>query len=69
MPIKEKVVEDFQHLWSEYDKKATGLITVAQLDLLLVDLANAAPDWAGALIPFKKRMRDDGPVGKEFRNR
>ena len=39
MAVKEKSVEDFQRLWSQYDPEATGFITVGQLDRLLVDLA------------------------------
>lgn len=69
MPVKLKSFEDFQRLWSMYDKDATGFITVSQLDTLLIDLAKSDPTEGGSLIPFKKRMADDGTVGKQFRNR
>lgn len=56
MPVKEKTINDFQRLWSFYDNKATGFITIEQLQLLLIDLAKSHAEEGGALIPFKKRI-------------
>ena len=69
MPVKEKTIEDFQRLWSKYDNHATGMITISQLNLLLIDLANSHQDEGGALIPFKKRMADLTETGVIFRQR
>ena len=35
LPIKEKSVEDYQRIWSDYDKDATGMIPLKELPYLL----------------------------------
>lgn len=65
MPVKEKSVTDFTRLWANYDKEATGFITVVDLESLITDLASAHEDEGAALIPFKGRVLDN----KAFRNR
>jgi len=65
MPVKEKTAEDFQRIWAHFDPNATGFISLGDLELLLVDLANAHPEEGGSMIPFKKRVIGD----RKFRNR
>ena len=43
MPVKEKSMEDYQRIWSKYDRDATGLIKVSELGRFLTDLAKADP--------------------------
>ena len=43
------------------------MITIDQLDLLLMDLANSHQDEGGALIPFKRRTADKKEAGIAFR--
>lgn len=65
MPVKEKSIEDFTRLWSQYDKLATGFITIKDLESLIIDLSKANPEEGGALVPFgEARIFQD-----EFRNR
>ena len=65
MPVKEKSLEDYQRIWSKFDRDATGFIKVSELGKFLQELAKADPTEGGALIPFKKRIVDN----PEFRNR
>lgn len=39
MPVKQKSIDDFVNLWRKYDKTAEGYITIADLELLIIDLA------------------------------
>lgn len=65
MPVKEKSIEDYQRIWSKFDRDATGFIKVSDLGRLLQELAKSDPTEGGALIPFKKRIANN----EEFRNR
>lgn len=63
MPIKAKSVEDYQRIWSDYDKDATGLIPLKELPHLLSSIANSDEYMAGALMvyrdEFKKEFKDE----------
>lgn len=59
MPIVENVLLDFQQKWRQHDRLATGFITIEQLDLLIIDLANSNQKEGGALIVDRKRMIDN----------
>ena len=56
LPISSKSIEDFQHVWGDYDKDATGFIDIDKLDAFLIDLAQKQIDEGGLLILFKQRI-------------
>ena len=50
-------MEEYQKIWSDFDKEATGKIPVRDLKLLILRLADAHEDEGGALIPFKEECK------------
>ena len=57
LPIKEKTLEDYQRIWSDFDKDATGFIPLRELPNLISDIANADKDLAGAMMVFREEYK------------
>ena len=56
MPVNEMIIEDFQRIWSELDKEATGFITIEQLDKLIIEIAKSGKHEAAKLVG-KNRLK------------
>jgi len=41
MPIKEKTIEDYKKIWSDFDKEASGMIPIKELENLILALSRA----------------------------
>jgi len=54
IPVKEENIKGFQNIWSKYDHLATQIISIKDLQRLLIDLSHAGKDEAGTFAPFRK---------------
>ena len=57
LPIQPYALYDFISLWAQYDPKATGFISICNLESFIIDLANSGE--ASGLVIFKEKILKD----------